>query len=323
MDVSRRALLQLTAGAAIAPATAAPAPTYPSRPVRIVVGFPAGGPLDIAARTVAPFLARRFGVEFVVENLPGASGNTATRAVVRAAPDGHTLLLCGPVNVINTVLFDDLDFDFAADIVPIGLIASVPLIVEVAPGFPARSVPALLAFARSKPARLRVAFAGIGTPQHIAIALFESLAGVTVTLVPYPGSAAALADLLLNKADAMFDPAPSSLPLVRAGRLVPLATTGLRRSDALPDVPALAEFVPGYAASSWFGLGAPRGTPDGIVAVLNAALNDSLADAAVAARFRELGATLLPGTPAAFGAFIAAETEQYRRIIGAAGIEPG
>lgn len=324
MDIRRRGLLQLASSAALAAALPLPlrAQPYPSRAVRIVVGFPAGGPVDIAARTVAPFLSGRFGQVFAVENRPGASGNAATSEVVRAAPDGHTLLLCGAVNAINATLFETLDFDFARDIAPVASIARVPLVVEVNPSVPVGMLPEFLAFARDNPGRLRVGFAGVGTPQHVAIELFQVMAGVKVTPVPYAGSAPALADLLRGEVDAMFDPAPSSLPHIRAGRLVPLATTGPTRSEALPDVPALGEFVAGYEAGSWFGLGAPRDTPARVVEALNAAVNDALADAAVGARLRELGATPMPGSPAAFARFIAAETETYRRVIRAAGLKP-
>jgi tripartite-type tricarboxylate transporter receptor subunit TctC len=324
MDIQRRRFLQLASSTTLALALplSARAEPYPSRAVRIIVGFPAGGPLDIAARTVAPFLSSRFGQEFVVENRPGASGNAATSEVVRSATDGCTLLLCGPVNTINATLFENLDFDFSRDIAPVASIARVPLVVEVNPSVPARSIPEFLAFARGNPGRLRVAFAGIGTPQHIAIEMFQVMAKVKVTLVPYAGSAPALADLLRGEVDAMFDPVPSSMPHIRAGRLLPLATTGPTRSEVLPHVPAMSEFVPGYEAGSWFGLGAARDTPGGIVELLNAAVNDGLADQVVRARFRELGAKIMTGSPAEFGQFIVTETDRYRRVIRSARIKP-
>jgi tripartite-type tricarboxylate transporter receptor subunit TctC len=259
----------------------------------------------------------------LVENRPGASGNTATADVVRAAPDGYTLLLCGPVHAINTTLFENLDFNFSRDIAPVASIARVPLVVEVNPSVPARSVPELIAYARNNPGRLRVAYAGAGTPQHIAIELFQVMAGVRMTLVPYPGSAPALADLLRGEAQAMFDPVPSSMPHIRAGRLLPLATTGPERAEILSELPAVSEFVPGYEAGSWFGLGAPRDMPGSIVDALNAAVNDALADDSIRARFRELGATVMPGSPAQFGEFIAAETEKYARVIRMANIRAG
>ena len=289
------------------------------RSVRIVVGFPAGGPLDIAARTVAPFLARHLGQQVVVENRPGESGNSAALEVVRAAPDGRTLLLCGPVNTINVSLFKRLDFDFARDITQVASIARVPLIVEVHPSVPVRSLPEFITFARADPGRVRVAFAGIGTPQHLGIALFQSMTGVRLTLVPYSGSAPALTDLLRGAVDVMFDPAPSSMPHIRAGSLVPVATTGLERAEMLPEVPTVAEIVPGYEAGSWFSLGAPRGTPRDVVDRLNTAMNEVLSDPMVAALFRELGASLVTTSPAELDRFIGREIEKYRRILSEAG----
>jgi tripartite-type tricarboxylate transporter receptor subunit TctC len=324
MDMQRRRFLRLASSATLALAlpSSGQAQAYPLQTVRIVVGFPAGGPLDIAARTVAPILSNRFGKEFAVENRPGASGNKATSEVVKAAPDGHTLLLCGPVNTINATLFENLDFDFSRDIAPVAPIARVPLVIEVNPSVPAKSVPDFLAFARGNPGKLKIAHAGVGTPQHIGIELFQLMAGVKVTLVPYAGSAPALADLLRGAVDAMFDPAPSSMPYIRAGRLVPLATTGPTRSDMLPEVPAMNEYIAGYEAGSWFGLGAPRNTPEQIIQALNEAVTTGVADQAVRARFQELGATTISGSPAEFGRFIAAETERYRNMIRSAGIKP-
>lgn len=296
-----------------------------AHPVRLVVGFPQDGPLDLAARAMAPALAARLGQEVVVENRLGASGNTATREVVRAAPDGRTLLLCAPVQAINATLFPGLDFDFAQDIQPIVAMASVPLVVEVHPGVPVRTLPEFLALARERPGAIRVAYAGIGTPQHIGLALFQHLAGVRLTLVPYPGSAAALADLTEGRVDAMFDPAPSSMPHLKAGRLVPLATTGPARAPMLPAVPAVADYVPGYTAGSWFGLGAPRATPADAVARINAAANEALADPATQARLAALGATPMGGTVEDFAGFVRAETARFREIIAVAGIaaQPG
>jgi tripartite-type tricarboxylate transporter receptor subunit TctC len=325
MSKPRRAVMGSLAGAALAwvlPVTVRGG-TYPARGVRVVAGFPPGGPLDIAARTIAPALEMGLGVPVRVENRVGASGNDATRLVARAAPDGGTLLLCGPVHAINTTLFPDLDFDFTRDIAPAAGIARVPLIVEVHPSVPVRSIADLIAHARAHPGRLRVAYAGIGTPQHVAIELFQHMAGVRLSLVPYPGSAAALDDLLRGAADVMFDPAPSSMPHVRAGRLVPLATTSPARAAALPHLPTVAEALPGYEGGSWFGLGAPRGTPAEAVAQLNAAVNQGLEDATIRQALDALGAEAMPGSAAEFGRFISTETARYAEIIRRAGIRAG
>lgn len=324
MRITRRYMLRscAVAGFATTLTAGARAQSYPTRELQIIVGFPPGGPLDIAARTIAPALAAGVGVQVRVENRVGASGNDATREVVRAAPDGGTLLLCGPVNAINSTLFPDLDFDFARDIAAVAGIARVPLIVEVHPSVPVRSVAELIAYARSNPGRLRVAYAGTGTPQHVAIELFQHMAGARVTLVPYPGSAQALAALLRGEADAMFDPAPSSMPHVRAGRLMALATTGPTRAAALPEVPTVAETLPGYEGGSWFGLGAPRGTPEGLVGRLNAAVNEGLRSAEIGAALDGLGATAMSGTVEDFARFVATETARYADIIRLAGIRP-
>src|ERR1019366_6191218 len=217
----------------------AEAQAYPSRPTRIIVGFPAGGPVDIAARIIAPWLTERLAQPFVVENHPGESGNAATRIVVKAPADGYALLLCGPVNTINTTLFADLDFNFTRDIAPVAGLFRVPLVVEVNPSVPVRTVPEFLAYAKANPGKLKVAFAGIGTPQHVGIELFKSMAGVDLTLVPSLGSAPALADLLGGQVQVMFDPMPSSIALIKSGKLIPLAVTTPVRSEALPDIPAM------------------------------------------------------------------------------------
>ncbi|HYZ33074.1 MAG TPA: tripartite tricarboxylate transporter substrate-binding protein [Crenalkalicoccus sp.] len=325
MGTTRRAMLRVLAGAGLGLVLPAMGrgQSYPAREVRILVGFPPGGPLDIAARTIAPALEAGLGVPVRVENRVGASGNDATRLVVRAAPDGGTLLLCGPVNTINTTLFPDLDFDFGRDIVPVAGIARVPLIVEVHPSVPVRSIPELIAHARANPGQLRIAYAGTGTPQHVAIELFQHMAGVRLSLLAYPGSAAALDDLLRGAADAMFDPAPSSMPHVRAGRLAALATTGPARAAALPDLPTVAEALPGYEGGSWFGLGAPRAAPAEVVVRLNAAVNEGLRDAGIRRALDALGADAMPGSEAEFGRFVAAETSRYADIIRRAGIRAG
>lgn len=323
MPYRRRSVLRFAAGATLARTGHAAARPYPTPEIAIVVGFPSGGPLDIAARIVAPQIAAAFGIPVRVENRPGASGNDATRHVVRATADGATLLLCGPVHTINTTLFPDLDFAFGRDITPVAAIARVPLIVEVHPSVPVRSVGDLIGHARANPGRLRVAYAGTGTPQHIAIALFQHMADIRFSLVAYPGSAQALTDLLAGATDVMFDPAPSSMPHVQAGRLVALATTGPSRAAMLPELPTVAETLPGYEAGSWFGLGAPRNTPAALIARLNAAVNAALEMAAIRDALAKLGATALPGSANDFARFIETETARHAAIIRTAGIKLG
>ena len=322
MKLHRRELLRLAAAGAVLPVawSCARVQTYARRPARILVGFPAGGPVDIAARLIAPWLSGRLGQPFVVENLPGESGNLATAAVVSAPPDGSTLLLCGPVNTINTTLFPNLAFNFTRDIAPVASLFRVPLVLEVNPNIPARSVPEFLALARAQPGRIRVGYAGRGTPQHIGIELFERMAGVDLTLVPYLGSPPALADLLGGRVDAMFDPLPSSIAHIRRGALLPLAVTSLDRSQALPNVPSMSDFVPGYEAGSWFGLGAPKDTPHGIVGRLNDAVNAGLGDPGIRARLADLGGTPTAQSPADFASFIARETERFAELIRLAAI---
>jgi tripartite-type tricarboxylate transporter receptor subunit TctC len=294
---------------------------YPSRPVKILVGFPAGGPVDIAAHTVATWLTDRLDQGFVVENRPGESGNIATRAALKAAPDGYTLLLCGPVNTINGSLFTDLDFDFARDAEPIAALYQVPLVVELNPSAPINSLPEFLAYGRAHRGSLKVAYAGNGTPQHVGIELFRSMSGVDLSLVPYSGSAPALVDLLAGKVDAMFDPLPSSIELIKSGKLKALAVTGATRSQSLPDVPCAREYVPGYQAGSWFGLVAAKGVPASVVQIINQAANSALDDPVAKQRLFDLGGTEMSGSPADFAKFIATETDRYRRLIREANIK--
>lgn len=317
MQKSRRDFMRLATG--VMAMTAWPrisaAQAYPSREVTLVVGFPAGGPVDIAGRVIAPWLTKRLSQPFRVDNRSGESGNGATRSVVGAAPDGHTLLVCGPVNTINTTLFDGLDFDFARDITAVASLWRVPLVIEVHPSVPARSLPELIARAKTGPGKLRVGYAGQGTPQHVGIELFKMMTGADLTLVPYAGSTPALADLLAGQIDAMFDPMPSSIGHIRSGKLIPLAVTSSARSDALPGVPVAADTVPGYEAGSWFGLGAPRGTPSDVVTLLNATVNAAFEDAEITARLSELGASAMPGSPAQFAEFVAEETRKYAAVV--------
>ncbi|NOJ47217.1 Bug family tripartite tricarboxylate transporter substrate binding protein [Bradyrhizobium archetypum] len=322
MHLRRREFLRLTLAAMAAPVLPgiATAQIYPSRSVRLLVGFPAGGPVDIAGRLVAPWLSQRFGQPFVVDNQPGESGNAATRSVVRAEPDGHTLLICGPVNTINTTLFEAIDFSFERDITPVAGLYRVPLVIEVHPSVPVRTVSEFIAYAKANPGKIKVGFAGQGTPQHIAIELFKTMAGIDLTLIPYLGSAPALADLLNGSIQAMFDPMPSSIAHIKAGTLIPLAVTTPTRSANLPDVAVAADTVPRYEAGSWFGMGAPRGTPEVIVEKLNQEINEALKDAGIKTRLAELGAIPMPGPPAQFEKFIAQETEKYAEIIRSASI---
>ena len=317
MVTRRKVILALGAGVLTAPLASITtrAQAYPTRPVRIIVGFPKGGPVDIAARVISPWLSDRLGQPFVVENHPGESGNIATGEVVKALPDGYTLLLCGPVNTINTTLFENLNINFTRDITPVASIFRVPLVVEINPSFNVRTVPEFLNYAKSHPGEIKVAYAGNGTPQHIGIELFKMMAGVDLRLVPYLGSAPALADLLSGQVQMMFDPIPSSIGHIRSGKLIPLAVTGPTPSDVLPNVPVMSKFVPGYEAGSWFGIGAPKDTPADIVKKLNTEVNAGLADEKIKERLAELGATPMFGTSTEFGAFIASETNKYREVI--------
>jgi tripartite-type tricarboxylate transporter receptor subunit TctC len=323
-DMVTRRNVVLAFGASVLAVPMAPiasrARSYPTHAVRIIVGFPQGGPVDIAARIISPWLSERLGQPFIVDNHPGESGNIATGEVLKAPPDGYTLLLCGPVNAINTTLFPTLDFNFARDITPIAGISRVPLVVEVNPTFNVRSVPEFLGYAKAHPGEIKVAYAGKGTPQHIAIEMFRMMAGVDLTLVPYPGSSPALADLLAGKVQMMFDPIPSSMEHIRSRRLIPLAVTSKRPLASLADVPAMSRYVPGYEAGSWFGLVAPRGTPAPVARRLNKEVNAALVSPKIRQRLAEMGADAFPGTPANFGRFIARETDKYRKVIAKAKI---
>jgi tripartite-type tricarboxylate transporter receptor subunit TctC len=270
---------------------------------------------------VGPALSALLGDPFEVVNVPGESGNVATARVVAARPDGRALLMSGPVNANNTTLFANLPFDFGKDPAAVASLYSVPLVVEVHPAVPAQSVAEFIRLARSRPGELRVGYAGVGTPQHVGIELFNVMAGVSLKLVPYAGSTPALDDLIAGRIDAMFDPTPSSIEHLRAERLRALAVTGKLRLPVLPDVPTVAELVPGYEAGSWFGLCAPQGTPRERIEALNAAANDALRDRALQARLDALGAHAMPGSPADFAGLIASETRKYARVIEAAGIK--
>ena len=324
MQLPRRTFLHLAAGAATLPILlrTARAQTYPARPVRLIVGFAAGGPTDIVARLIGQRLSERLGQPFLVENRPGAGGNTATEAVVNAAPDGYTLLLVAPANTINATLYDKLNYNFIRDIAPVGGILRTFYVMEVNPSVPVKTVPEFVAYAKANPGKINMASAGAGTPQHVAGELFKMITGTDMVHVPYRGSAPALTDLLGGQVQVMFDNLTSSLEYLRAGKLRPLAVTTVMRAEALPDVPTVGDFVPGFEASAAFGVGAPKATPAGVIGRLNREINAGLTDPKIKARFAELAGTVLPGSPADFGKLIAEETEKWGKVVKFAGIKP-
>jgi tripartite-type tricarboxylate transporter receptor subunit TctC len=324
MKLSRRRFLHLAAGAAALPAVSriARAQAYPSRPVLIIAGFGAGGGIDISARLMGQWLSERLGQTFVIENRPGANSNIATEAVVRAPADGYTLLLINPANAINATLYDKLNFNFIRDIAPVAGIIRVPLVMEINPSVPAKTVPEFIAYAKANPGKVNMASAGNGTPQHVSGELFKMMAGVNMLHVPYRGVAPAFADLLGGQAQILFGSMPASIAHIRAGRIRPLAVTPSSRSEALPDIPTVSEFVPGYESSSWYGVGAPRNTPAEIVDELNKEINAALADPTMKARLADLGGTVIPGSPADFGKLIADETEKWSKVVKLSGAKP-
>jgi tripartite-type tricarboxylate transporter receptor subunit TctC len=316
MKRARRHFLCVAAGAAIPAASRiAGAQTYPARPVRIVVGFPAGGQSDILARLMGQWLSERLGQAFIIENRPGAGGTIATEAVVRAAPDGHTLLQVSSTHTTNATLYDRLNFSFVRDIAPVASIARTTYVMEVNPSFPARAVPEFIAYAKANPSKINMASADNGTIGHVAGELFKMMAGVDIIHVPYRGSGPALTDLLGGQVQVSFSPMSASIEHIRAGRLRALAVTAPTRLEALPDIPTVGEFLPGYEASAWDGIGAPRNTPAEIVDKLNKEINAALADSKVKARLADLGDVPMPMTPAEFGTLIAADTEKWAKVI--------
>jgi tripartite-type tricarboxylate transporter receptor subunit TctC len=324
--VQRRDLLKLGAALAAAPAVAARnalALDYPTRPVQVIVGQAAASSSDITARLISQFLSQHLGQQFVVEVRPGATGNIATEQVVRATPDGYTLLLVNSQNTINAALFPNLPFDFVRDIAPIAGVFRVPLVMEVLPSFPAQTVPEFIAYAKANPGKINMASAGVGGPQHVAGELFKFMAGVDLVHVPYHGSTPAITDLLAGQVQVMFDVTPTSLPQVRGGRLRPLAVTMPERLDMLPGVPAMAEFLPGYEAFGWIGFGAPRKTAAPIIETLNKTINEAIAEPAIKARLLDLGGLVMPpNSPADFGKFIAADTEKWVQVVKFANLKP-
>jgi tripartite-type tricarboxylate transporter receptor subunit TctC len=317
MNLPRRKFLHLAAGAAallIAPGTMR-AQTYPARPVRLIVGFAPGGAADITARLIGQWLSERLGQQFIVENRPGAGTNIATDAVIRSAPDGYTLLLVSVANTVNATLYEKLNFNFINDVAPVAGLIRGPLVMDLNPSVPARTVPEFIAYARASPGKINAASAGNGTPSHMALELLKMSTGLDLVHVPYRGAAPALTDLIAGQVELLFDNLPTSLEHIRAGRVRPLAVTTTARAPALPDVPALHEFVPDYEVSSWFGIGAPRSTPAGIIETLNREINAGLADPKLAARIADMASVPLPMTPAELGTHIARETEKWAKVV--------
>lgn len=323
MKLTRRRFVQVSAsGAALAATRGASADDYPSHPIRLVVGFPPGQSADITARLLGQWLSERFGQPFVIDNRPGASNTVATEFVAHAPPDGYTLLWISTSNYINSTLYSTLPYDFIRDIEPIAANTRSPLVMEVNPDLPVKTVPEFIAYCKANPGKVNMASGGIGNSTHMAGALFKMMTGADMTHVPYRGSAPALTDLIAGRVQVMFDLVASSIGYIRSGKLRPLAVTTLARSEALPDVPSLADFVPGYEASAVGGFGAPAGTPKHIVDKLNAAINAALADPAMKSRLTGLGGTPLPGSPADFKTLIAAETAKWAKVIHTENIKP-
>ena len=325
LTLPRRQFLYLVAaGAAALPAASrvAWAQTYPSQPVRVIVGFAAGGPNDILARLIGQWLSERLGQPFVIENRLGAGSNIATEAVVRAPPDGYTLLLVGSPNAINATLYDKLNFNFVRDIAPVASFIRGALVMVVHPSVPAQTVPEFVAYAKANPGKLSYGSGGVGGITHITPELFKMMTGVNMVHVPYRGVAPALTDLLGGQVQVLFTNPAQTIEYIRAGKLRALAITTATRSEALPDIPTVEEFVPGYEASSIFGFGAPKDTPAEIIDKLNKEINAGLADPKIKARLADLDGTVLVGSPADFGKLIAEETEKWGKVIRAANIKP-
>ena len=321
MKLQRRQFLQLAAGAAALPVTSggARAQSYPARPVRLVIGYTPGGSADLTARLMGQWLSEKLGQSFVVENRPGGGTNIATESVVRAAPDGYTLLLVAPANAINATLYEKLNFDFLRDMEPVAGIIRFPNVVVVHPSLPINSIPELIAYAKANPGKLNMASSGNGSTIHMSGELFKMLTGINMVHVPYRGGAPALTDMLTGQVQVMFDNIPTCAEYVRSGKLRGLAVTSTTRSEVLPDLPVVADFLPGYEASAWYGIAAPKGTPPEIIERLNKAVNEILADPKAKARFAELGAFLLPGSAVDFGKLLANETDKWGKVVKFAG----
>src|SRR5258708_494187 len=324
MKLPRRRFLHLAAGAAALPAAlrSARAQTYPARPVRFIIGYTSGGSADITARLMGQWLSERLGQSFIVESRPGAGTNIATEAVVHAQPDGYTLLLVAPANAINAALYDKLSYNFIRDIAPVAGLIRFPNVMVVNPAVPAKTVPEFIAYAKANPGSLNMASSGNGSTIHVSGELFKMMTGVNMVHVPYRGGAPALTDMVGGQVQVMFDNVPTSIEFIRAGKLRPLAVTTAMRSEGLPELPPIGAFVPGYQASRWQGVGAPQRTANQSIDKLNKAINAILADSKTKARFAELGASLLAGSPAEFGKLIADETEKCAKGVKFSGAKP-
>jgi tripartite-type tricarboxylate transporter receptor subunit TctC len=317
MQTHRRGFLHLAAGVAALPSLTlgVAAQSYPARPVHLIVGFAAGGPNDTTARLIGQWLSERLGQQFIIENRTGAGGNIGTEVVVRAPPDGYTLLLAASSNAVNATLYDKLSYDFIRDIAPVAGLVRVPNVMVVNPSVPAKTVLEFIAYAKARPGQINMATSGNGSTTHISGELFKALAGVDLVAVAYRGGGPALVDLLGGQMQVMFEPSIAVIELIRAGKLRALAVTSATRSDLLPDVPTVGEFVPGYEASQWYGVGAPKGTPADVIARLNSEINAALADPKLQARLAEQGSVPTPMTPAEFAKLIADETEKWGKLV--------
>jgi tripartite-type tricarboxylate transporter receptor subunit TctC len=324
MKLPRRNFLHLAAGAAALPAVSrvARAQTYPTRLVRLIIGYPPGSGPDITARLIGQSLSERLGQPFVIDNRPGAGSNIGTEAVVRAPADGYTLLIAASANASNATLYDKLDFNFIRDIAPVASITRAPFVMEVHPSVPAKTVPEFIAYAKANPGEINMASSGNGTVPHLSGELFKMMTGVDMVHVPYRGGTAALVDLLRGQVQVRFGVLTESIQYIKDGKLRALAVTTASRSEALPDIPTVGEFLPGYDASAWTGVGAPRNTPAEIIEKLNREINAGLADPKLKARFADQGSTVFVGSPAEFGKFIAEETEKWAKVVRTANIKP-
>jgi tripartite-type tricarboxylate transporter receptor subunit TctC len=325
LKLSRRRVLKCASTVVAVPALARLgwAQAYPNRPVRVISGFPAGGANDILARLIGQWLSQRLGQQFIVENRPGAASNIATEIAVRAPADGYTLVMLTVTHAINATLYEKLNYDLIHDIAPVASIIRAPLVMDVPVSFPAQTVNEFIAYAKANPGKINMGSAGNGTPPHVAGELFKMMTGIDMVHIPYRGGAPALTDLIAGQVQVMFAVLPEVIEQIRAGKIRALAVTTTTRSDALPDIPPVADFVPGFEASYWGGMGAPKDTPPDIIALLNNEINAGLADPEIKARLAELGGSALMSSPAEFGKLIADETEKWAKVVRFAGARAG